>query len=119
MVKILDAIHIHDLQFRCVIGVNDDERREKQDILVNLTLYVDLRAAGASDNIEDTINYKSVKQSILAMGETSQFLLVERLAERIAAICLSFEKVARVRVCVEKPSALRFARSVGVEIVRP
>ncbi|MBN1818877.1 MAG: dihydroneopterin aldolase [Sedimentisphaerales bacterium] len=115
----LDAIHIRDLQFRCIIGVNDDERREKQDVLVNLTLYADLRAAGRSDRIEDTVDYKSVKKAILAMGETSQFFLIERLAECIAEICLGFAHVARVRVCVEKPSALRFARSVGVDIIRP
>ena len=44
MADTLDAIHIRDLQFRCIIGVNEDERREKQDIVMNLTLYINLRA---------------------------------------------------------------------------
>lgn len=114
----LDQIHIRDLGFRCIIGINKDERREKQDVVVNLTLWANLRPACASDDISDTVDYKDLKKQILALAETSRFFLVEALAQAIADVCLSDRRVQQVRVLVEKPTALRFARTVGVEIIR-
>lgn len=114
----LDQIHIRDLAVRCIVGIYPEERREKQDVTINLTLFTDLQRAGHSDNIEDTVDYKSIKKNVLAMAERSSYLLVERLAEHIAEICLENERVLAVRVLVEKPGALRFARTVGVEIFR-
>jgi FolB domain-containing protein len=100
------------------VGIYPEERREKQDVNINITLYADLSRAGQSDDLADTVNYKAVKKEILAMVEESSCLLVERLAERIAEICLSHRGVEAARVLVEKPGALRFARTVGVEIFR-
>ena len=114
----LDRITIHDLRFRCIIGVNEDERREKQDVIVNLKLWADLRRACHSDNINDTVDYKALKKAILAQVEKSRFFLVEALAQTIADICLAQPLVQSVCVGVEKPTALRFARSVGVEVTR-
>jgi FolB domain-containing protein len=114
----LDRIHIRDLLARCIVGINPDERVNKQDVVVNLTLYADLRRAGISDNIADTVDYKAVKQAVLGLVEGSSFKLVERLAEAIASACLAQPGVRKVRVLVEKPAALRFARTVGVEIFR-
>jgi len=114
----LDRIHIRDLAARCIVGINRDERRKKQDVTIDITLYADLRRAGQTDRIEDTVDYKAVKRDVLEMVESSCYLLVERLGERIAEICLSHEGVRKVRVLVEKPGALRFARTVGVEILR-
>ncbi len=114
----LDRIHIRDLRFRCIVGINPDERREKQDVVVNITLWADLTKPGRTDDIDDTVDYKTVKKRILAMGEKSEFFLVEKLAQQIADICLQPPGVRKARVLVEKPSALRFARTVGVEILR-
>lgn len=118
MVNGLDCIHIRDLKFRCIVGINEDERVEKQDVVTNVTLWADLKKACLSDNIDDTVDYKALKKQILLMAEHSHFLLVEALAQAMANICLSYDRVQRVKVCVEKPTALRFARTVGVEIVR-
>lgn len=118
LAKKLDRIHIRDLAARCIVGINPDERVNKQDIVINLTLYADLRKAGQSDRLADTVDYKAVKRKVLALVEGSSFLLLERLAEAIAEACLAQPGVRRVRVLVEKPAALRFARTVGVEIVR-
>jgi D-erythro-7,8-dihydroneopterin triphosphate epimerase len=115
----LDRIHIRDLKLRCIIGTDADERRGKQDVEIHVTLHADLAAAGQSDDLADTVDYRSVKKDIVSMVEKSSYLLIERLAERIAEICLAHEGVRRVRVLVEKPGALRFARTVAVEIVRP
>ncbi|HYA88917.1 MAG TPA: dihydroneopterin aldolase [Nitrospirota bacterium] len=114
----MDRIVISDLLVRCIIGVRDDERREKQDVLINLTLDVDLRKAGESDRIEDSVDYRAINKQIMSMAENSQFYLVEALAQSVADICLAHPEVAEARVRVEKPAALRFARSVGVEITR-
>ena len=114
----MDKIHIRDMALRCIIGVNEEERREKQDVVINVTLHGDLRAACKSDDFADTVDYKTVEQSIIALVEDSQFYLIEALAEAIAQACLGFDRVGQVDVLVEKPGALRFARTVGVEITR-
>ena len=113
-----DRIHITDLMLRTIIGVNDWERVERQDVLLNITLFGDLHAAGESDQIEDTINYRTVTKQIIQHVEKSQRFTVEALAADVARICLQAEGVTRVWVRIEKPGALRFARSVGVEIER-
>ncbi len=113
-----DRIHIKDLLLRTIIGINDDERRAKQDLLINIVLYADTRAAGASDDIEDAVNYRTITKRIIKLVEDSQFYLVEKMVAEIVAICLDDPRVERVSVRVEKPGALRFARSVGVEIER-
>ena len=113
-----DKIHIKDLLLRCIIGVNDFERREKQDVVINITLYADLLKSSRSDRLEDTVDYKKITKEIISLVENSSFYLIEALAEAIAQICLKHPLVWKVTVSVEKPGALRFARSVGVEITR-
>ncbi len=113
-----DRIFIRDLLVRCIVGVDAHEREEKQDVLVQITMDTDLRRAGRTDALEDTLDYRALKKQVLRVAENSRFRLVEALAQCIAEECLKDERVAQVRVAVEKPSALRFARTVGVEIVR-
>jgi FolB domain-containing protein len=114
----LDRIHIRDLLIRCIVGIYDWEREKKQDVLINITLYADLKTACQTDRIEDTVDYKAIKQKVVDMVESSSYMLVEHLAERVAEVCLENPQVQRVKVLVDKTGALRFARSVGIEIVR-
>ena len=114
----LDRIHIRDLRLRCIIGINPDERTKKQDVDINITLYADLRRAAEADSMADTVDYSAIKSRVVAEVEGSSFFLVERLADRVAEICLSEPRVMTARVLIEKPGALRFARTVGVELVR-
>lgn len=116
--KELDKLHIRDLMLRCIIGLNNWEREKKQDVLINITLYADLTTACQSDDIEDTVDYKTIKQNVVDMVESSSYMLVEHLAQNIADICLENPRVQRVKVTIDKTGALRFARSVGVEITR-
>ena len=113
-----DEILIRDLKFRCIVGVNEEERRTVQDVVANIVLHADLRKAGRTDDLTDTVDYKALKLRILEMAEHSQFHLVEALAQNIADICLREDRVQRATVTVEKPTALRFARTVGVKISR-
>jgi FolB domain-containing protein len=113
-----DRILIKDLLVRCVLGLSVEERREKQDVLINVVLFLDLAKPGRSDRPQDTVDYRAVKKDILAVADGSQYHLAEALAERVAEVCLAHGSVERVQVTVEKPGALRFARSVAVEIER-
>ena len=113
-----DVIVIKDLRLRGIIGINDWEREKRQDILVNITLYGDLSKAGESDQIEDTINYRTVTKKAITHVEGSERFTVEALATDLAKIALTEPGVTRVMVSVEKPGALRFADSVGIVIER-
>ena len=113
-----DRIEIKDLLLRGIVGINDWEREKKQDILVNITLFADLRRAGKSDSIEDSVNYRTVTKKVINHIEQNEPFMVETLAANIAQLCLQEPGVIKARVRVEKPGALRFAKSVGVEIER-
>ena len=116
--KEYDTIIITDLLLRCIIGINPEEREKKQDVIINIAIYADLSAAGISDSIDETVNYKSIKNAVVQMVESSSFFLIEKMAESIAQICLEHSIVQAARVKVDKPGALRFAKSVAVEIYR-
>ena len=113
-----DVIVIKDLLVRGIVGLNEDERRKRQDILVNLELVTDILGPAASDSVDGACNYRTVSKSIIRMVEASSFFTVEKLATEIARLILEDHPVEEVTVSVEKPGALRFARSVGVEITR-
>ncbi len=114
----MDRIIITDLQTRCVVGINDEERRDKQDVTINLSIYGDFQAVGRSDRFEEAVDYRALKKRILSLVEGSHYSLLEALVEAVAIECLATPGVRKARVRIDKPSALRFARSVGVEIER-
>ena len=113
-----DRVFIRDLLLRAIIGINDEERVKRQDVVVNIELEADCLPAAASDAIDDAVNYRDVAKATIDLVENSRFFLVEKLAEEIARVCLRDQRVRRARVTVEKPAAVRFARSVGVTIER-
>lgn len=114
-----DKIYIRDLSLRTIIGIFPEERTKRQDVIVNVIMEVASHApAAASDDIEDTTDYKSITKKIIQHVEESSYNLIETLAERCAEICLESQDVQTVTVTIDKPGALRFARSVAVEIFR-
>jgi FolB domain-containing protein len=114
----MDQVFIKDLLVRGIIGINDWEREKPQDILINIIIFTDLTKAGQTDDIAESVNYRTISKRAQTRAETAQRLTVEALAADIADICLEEKGVLKVRVKVEKPNAVRFARSVGVEIER-
>ncbi len=114
----MDQVLIKDLLARGVIGITDRERTRPQDILINVVLFTDIRQAGESDAIEHCVDYSLVAKKLLEHAETIQRHTVEALATDLARICLEQPGVQGVRMRVEKPGAVRFSRSVGVEIER-
>jgi FolB domain-containing protein len=114
----MDKIFITDLLIRGVIGITEKEREQPQDILVNVTIMADISKASKTDNVDDSVNYRTVAKKILAHVEQIKRYTVEALAEDIAHLCLEEPRAQTVTVKVEKPGAVRFSKSVGVEIVR-
>lgn len=114
----LGKILIKDLFLRCIIGVNEFERKDKQDVLISVAIWTNLAQAVETDDIDKAVDYKEINKNVISLVENSKFFLIETLAEKIATVCLQNERVRKVKVTVEKPGALRFARSVGVEIIR-
>jgi len=113
-----DRIYVRDLSLRCIIGIFPEERKNRQDVIVNLLLEGPFSGAARTDSIEQTANYKTITKKIIQLVEHSEFFLIETLAEKISEVCLSDPLVMRAQVTLDKPGALRFARSVAVEIVR-
>lgn len=114
----MDQVFIKDLIARGIIGIEPWEREKPQEILINITLFADLHRVGETDDIADTINYRTAAKAVQAHAEAAQRLTVEALAGDLARLCLQIPGVEKVRVRVEKPGAVRFSRSVGVEIER-
>jgi FolB domain-containing protein len=111
-------IRIEDLHVRAIIGTNDWERKEKQDVLINITIQFDAGRAAASDDIKDTLDYKTIAKNIIAFVEGSQFFLLERLVDQILRKVMDHDMVQKAKVRADKPQALRFAKTVSVEMRR-
>lgn len=113
-----DKILIKDLLLQGILGLNQREREKKQDILINLQVFLNARTAGQSDDVADSLNYRTLTKEVIAYVESSAHFLVEALATAIARIAVVEFGAERVIVRVEKVGALQFASSVGVEIER-
>jgi len=118
MTRPMDTIHIRDLRLRCIVGIRPEERHRKRALLVNVALQCDLRGAGRRDRIEATVDYSRLADDIVTRLDKSRFFLIEKVAEEIAGLCLRDRRVAAATVTVDKPGALRRARSVAVDIRR-
>jgi dihydroneopterin aldolase len=116
-----DVIEIRGVRAMGVHGVLPQERTTAQPFEVDLDLVVDLRAAGASDDLGDTVDYGTVAEAAAACIEGESCALLERLAERIATVALADARVTAVTVTLRKlepPLSLDIG-SVGVRITRP
>ena len=114
----MDQIFITNLVARGIIGIDERERNKPQDILINIILFTDIHKAGESDLLGDSVNYKTIAKKIQNHAETIKRFTVEALASDLARLCLEEPGVLKVKIRVEKPGAVRFSQSVGVEIER-
>ncbi len=114
----MDIVFIRDLQIETVIGIYDWERKVRQIISLDIDMASDIKKAADTDNIDDTLSYKTVAKRLIAFVEQSEFELVEALAEKICEIILGEFNVPWVRLTLNKPGAVRGSKSVGVMIER-
>jgi len=113
-----DTIFLRGLEIECIIGFIDWERRIKQRVQIDLELPVDCARAAHRDDVADTVDYKRVAKRVIAFVESSEFLLVETMAHRLAMTLLAEFDLAWVRLSINKPGAIRGSRDVGVAIER-
>lgn len=113
-----DFIFLERMLVETIVGIWDWERKIRQTVSIDLKMAADIRRAAATDQIEDTLDYKSVAKRVQAFVADSSFQLVETLAERIAGIVLDEFDIPWVEVRVAKPGAIRGASDVGVCIRR-
>jgi D-erythro-7,8-dihydroneopterin triphosphate epimerase len=112
------VIRIKDLRLRTIIGINDWERKRRQDVIVNAELILDDPPALQTDRVEDTLDYREACRRIIAEVEGSQCGLIERLLGRVLDQLIAMPRVKRATVEIDKPHALRFADSVSVSATR-
>ena len=113
-----DKIFLRGLEVECIIGFIEWERRIKQRIQIDLELPVDCTKAARSDDVIDTLDYKSVAKRVIGFVEASEFMLVETMAHRMAMLILEEFGIEWVRIWINKPGAIRGSRDVGVAIER-
>lgn len=113
-----DKILISGLEVSCNIGLTSEERKNRQKVIVDLEIYADLGPAGESDDITKTTDYDTLSVDVKRLAEAGEFILVERLAARIAEHALGNYKTGKVVVRIRKPHALENAEYAGVEITR-
>lgn len=109
-------IRIKRLLLRTYIGFNDKEIREKQDVIINMTIDVDLSHAIENDVVDGSYNYKIITKNIIELVQSQKFKMLETLTQTVLNEIMKYKKVRFARVEVDKPYALRFAESVSVEL---
>ncbi len=114
----MDKIYLSDLRIDTVIGIFEWERRIRQQVRFDLEMGTDISKAAASDQIDDTLDYKSLAKRVIAFVEESQFNLVETLAESVARLIVTEFAVPYVKVTLNKAGAVRGASGVGIIIER-
>ena len=114
----MDKVFLKDLLVRGILGIRDWEREKPQDILINITAFTDTNRAAETDDLADCVDYSALAKKVQAQAETAARFTVEALANDLAKLCLGQKGIKKVIVRVEKPGAVRFAKSVGVEIER-
>lgn len=114
----MDIVYIRELEVETVIGIYDWEREIRQRVNLDIEMGTDISAAAATEEIENTLNYKSVSDRLISFISDSEFLLVETMAQEIADILMNEFGVRWLRLRLGKPGAVPAAKDVGVIIER-
>jgi len=109
-------IKIKNLALRTVIGLNEWERGKRQDVLINVEMEFEEKEAVGSDKVDHTVDYKTITKNIISGVESSEFYLLESLADYVLKIVMKDPRVLAATVEVDKPHSLRFAESVSVVV---
>ena len=109
-------IRIKNLRLRTYIGINEDEIRNKQDILINVTLFYPAEDAVTINDINHALNYRTITKEIIQHVEENRFALLERLTQEVLDCVMRHEQVRYAEVEVDKPHALRFSESVSITL---
>ena len=115
----MDKIIMKEARFLCNIGVSAEERRKKQEIFIDVELFLDTKKAAKTDDLIDTINYSEVYDTIKNVVENNEYKLMETLAKNISESILNKSNVKKVLVQVKKPKLKnKNIKYVAIEIIR-
>ena len=114
----MDHIFIENLIVYGILGIHARERVTPQEIKISIIADVDLSDAGLNDDILSTVDYEELVNRVTAHTQTANRYTAEALAEDLAKLCLSDERIAKVWIKIIKPTALPNVSAVGVEIER-
>lgn len=109
-------LRVKNLRLRTRIGINEWEQQKKQEVVINVELNYDSAKAIETDQMTFAVDYKKLKHEIMDFVEPAQISLIEKLADGILSIVLTYKYVTWAKVQVDKPGALRFAESVSAEV---
>jgi len=113
-----DTIFIRELKIPCLIGIFDWERKKKQIVSVDIELPAPILKASQTDQIRDAVDYKKIAKRTIDYVSSSKFYLIEALIENLAQVLLKEFKLKEITLQVEKPGAIRGAKTVGIRITR-
>ena len=114
----MDRIFLSEMKIDTTVGIWEWEKRIKQQVIIDIEMSADIKKAAATDQIEDTLNYKAVAKNVRKLVEESSFQLVETMAEKISELVIGEHNVSWVKVRVNKPGAIRGSNGVGIIIER-
>jgi len=109
-------IRIKNLLIRTYIGFNPEELRNKQDVVINMTIKADVKEAIKTDDVDNSYNYKTITKKVIKLVQEGQFKMLEHLTQKVLDRIMENPQVDWARVEVDKPHALRFSESVSIEL---
>jgi len=110
------VIRIKNLLVRTIIGFNPEERVNRQDVIINLEIEVDVSRAVTTDHQDGIYNYKDITKSVIAFVSESKYNLLEKLTHEVLLLIMKDERVTKAKVEIDKPRALRFSESVSIQL---
>ena len=114
----MDIIFLHGIKADCVVGVWEWEKQITQKIVVDIDVLADIAKSAATDELEDTLNYKAMAEQVIDMLESTHFQLIETMAEAVAQLILEGFDTTWVKVKINKGGAVKRVDNVGVQIER-
>ena len=114
--KNMAIIRIKNILARTIIGYNPEERVNRQDVIINLEIEVDVAKAVSTDHQDGIYDYKAITKTVIIFVSESKYNLLEKLTYEVLQLVMKDERVLRAKVEIDKPHALRFSESVSVEM---
>ena len=109
-------IHIQDLRLRTYIGINDDEKKNQQDVVINIRIHYHAEKAVSFNLIDEALNYRTITKKVIKHVESNRFLLLERMTDEVLSLVMDHFQVMWADVTIDKPHALRFSDSVSITL---
>ena len=109
-------INIRDLRLRTFIGINDDEKKNQQDVVINIRIHYHAQKAVTFNVIEEALNYRTITKKVITHVEQNRFLLLERMTDEVLSLVMEHPQVMWADVTIDKPHALRFSDSVSISL---